>query len=182
MRDALRMLREDLRQKALTCYGAADRRAGLKVLATDGTLAMVLYRLMAGSRASRLPALEMVFGKLNSALCNCVIGRGAAFGPGFVILHSSGVVINGKVRGGSRIHLHHEVTIGEDEGGGSAVLGSDIRIGAGAKIIGPVRIGDGARVGANAVVVHDVEPGTTVVGVPARPTRRVVQGRGAAQE
>jgi serine O-acetyltransferase len=82
------------------------------------------------------------------------------------------VVINGKVRGGARVHLHHEVTIGEDRGGSAAVLGSDVEVGAGAKIIGAVRIGDGARIGANAVVVRDVEPGTTVVGVPARPVRR----------
>jgi serine O-acetyltransferase len=45
-------------------------------------------------------------------------------------------------------------------------------VGAGAKLIGPVKIGDGARVGANAVVVHDVPPNTTVVGIPARPVRR----------
>lgn len=165
------MLREDLRQKARSCYGGDDRRALLRAAVADGTLAMVLYRLMQGSREAGSPALEAVFNKLGSIVGNCVIGRGAEFGPGFVIFHSSGVVINGKVKAGARVELHHEVTIGDDEEGRSAVLGSDIRVGAGAKIIGPVTIGDGARIGANAVVVHDVAPHTTVVGVPARPVR-----------
>ncbi|HEX3344244.1 MAG TPA: serine acetyltransferase, partial [Polyangiaceae bacterium] len=56
--------------------------------------------------------------------------------------------------------------------GRSPVLGSNIHIGAGAKIFGPIAVGDGARIGANAVVVHDVAPDTTVVGVPAKPVRR----------
>jgi serine O-acetyltransferase len=172
MLNALRLLGEDLREKARWCYKSDSPGALVKVLATDGTASMVLYRLMQGSRESHLGPLEMVFNKLNSAFGNCVIGRGAEFGPGFVLFHSNGVVINGKARGGSNIHLHHEVTIGDNEAGQCGVLGSDIHIGAGAKIIGPVAVGDGARIGANAVVVHDVAPNTTVVGIPARPVKR----------
>ena len=172
MLNALRLLGEDLREKARWCYKSDSPRAVVKVLATDGTLAMVLYRLMQGSRESHLGALEMVFNKLNSAFGNCVIGRGAEFGAGFVIFHSNGVVINGKARGGSNVHLHHEVTIGDNEEGQCGVFGSNIQIGAGAKIIGPVTVGDGARIGANAVVVHDVAANTTVVGIPARPVKR----------
>jgi serine O-acetyltransferase len=172
MLNALRMLGQDLREKARWCYKSESPRALLKVLATDGTLAMVLYRLMQGSRESGLGPLEMSFNKLNSTLGGCVIGRGADFGPGFVLFHSNGVVINGKVRGGSSVHLHHEVTIGDNEDGECGVLGSNVQIGAGAKIIGPVTIGDGVRIGANAVVVHDVPDDTTVVGIPARPVKR----------
>jgi len=172
MLNALRMLGEDLREKARECYKSDEPQAVAKVLMSDGTLSMVLYRLMQGSRESHLGALEMVFNKLNSALGNCVIGRGTEFGPGFVLFHSTGVVINGKVRGGSHVHLHHEVTLGDNEEGESPMLGSHIRIGAGAKLIGGVKIGDGARIGANAVVVRDVDPNTTVVGIPARPVHR----------
>jgi len=172
MRKSLEMLGHDIRAKARICYASEDRKAIVKTLATDGTLSMVLYRLMQGSRHSNLVPLEMVFNKLNSMLGNCVIGRGAEFGPGFVLFHSNGVVINGKVRGGANVHLHHEVTIGDDEEGRSPILGSDIHIGCGAKLIGPVAIGDGARIGANAVVVHDVESHTTVVGIPAKPIRK----------
>jgi serine O-acetyltransferase len=166
------MLAGDIREKARLCYASESPGAIAKTLTTDGTLSMVLYRLMQGSRHMGAGPLEMVFNKLNSAFGNCVIGRGAEFGPGFVLFHSNGVVINGKVRAGEHIHLHHEVTIGDDDHGHAPTLGSNIRVGAGAKIIGPVSVGDGARVGANAVVVHDVEPNTTVVGIPAKPVRR----------
>ena len=114
--------------------------------------------------------LEMVFNKLNVIFCNCIIGRGAEFGPGFVLIHSTGVVINGGVRGGRNVHIEHQVTIGAERRA-SPVIGNDVFIGAGAKIIGAVTVGDGARIGANAVVVRDVPPHSTVVGIPARVVR-----------
>jgi serine O-acetyltransferase len=172
MLNALRLLREDLREKARWCYQSDSAAAIAKTLATDGTSAMILYRLMQGSREARLVPLEFAFNKLNSMVNACVIGRGTDFGPGFVIIHSHGVVINGKVRGGSNVHIEHEVTIGDSGQGACPVLGSDIYIGAGAKVIGSIAVGDGARIGANAVVVHDVQPETTVVGIPAKPVRR----------
>ena len=166
------MLAADIREKARLNYASESRAAIIKTLATDGTLSMVLYRLMQGSREIGATPLEMFFNKLNSGLGNCVIGRGAEFGPGFVIFHSSGIVINGKVKAGDHVHLHHEVTIGDDLDGGVPTLGSHIHVGAGAKIIGGVNVADGARIGANAVVVKNVEPHTTVVGIPAREVRR----------
>ncbi len=169
---ALASLREDLREKARWCYQSDSPAAVAKTLATDGTSAMILYRLMQGSREMGLAPLEMVFNKLNSIVNSCVIGRGADFGPGFVIVHSHGVVINGKVKGGRNVHLEHEVTIGDSGQGAVPVIGDGVYIGAGAKVIGPVAVGDGAKIGANAVVVHDVEPDTTVVGIPARPVKR----------
>ncbi len=69
------------------------------------------------------------------------------------------------------MYVEHQVTIGADRGM-SPVLGDNIFIGAGAKILGPVTIGDGARVGANAVVVKDVPAWSTVVGVPAKVVRQ----------
>jgi serine O-acetyltransferase len=163
-------LAADLRRKAEWCYQSSQPRAILKTLVADGTLAMVLYRLMQGSRAWRLYPLEMFFNKLNTVLCQCIIGRGAEFGPGFVLIHSQGVVINGSVRGGSDVLIEHQVTIGAERHQ-SPRLGNNVFIGAGAKILGAVVVGDGARVGANAVVVEDVPPYSTVVGIPARVVR-----------
>lgn len=167
MRTLLTLIADDLRRKALWCYQSDHLLAVLKVLCTDGTAAMILYRLMQCSGHYGLVPLEMLFNKLNAVLCNCIIGRGAEFGPGFVLIHSTGVVINGQVRGGSGIHLEHQVTIGAERRA-SPKLGNDVFIGAGAKVIGAVTIGDGARIGANAVVIDDIPSGRTAVGVPAR--------------
>lgn len=171
MLKTLRTLGADLKTKARWCYERDDLAAVAKVLMTDGTAAMVLYRCMQASRRHGLAPLEMLFNKLNSVVGGCIIGRGAEFGPGFVLIHSNGVVINGNVRGGNNVFIEHQVTIGAERRQ-SPELGNDVFIGAGAKIVGPVRIGDGARVGANAVVVHDVPANTTVVGIPAKPVRR----------
>lgn len=167
-----RDLDRDFRLKAMWCYGA-DRGVGvlLRLLLTDSTMAMVYYRLMQWARRHRLAPLEMLMNRFNGFFCNCYIGRGAEFGPGFVLVHADGVVINRLVRGGANIYVEHQVTIGADRGA-SPTLGNDIFIGAGAKIIGPVTIGDGARIGANAVVVKDVPAYATVVGVPAKVVRQ----------
>lgn len=157
----------DLRKKASWCYQDDSRRALVKTLFTDGTMAMLLYRLMQQSRRWRLAPLTMFFNKLNAVCCGCIIGRGADFGPGFVLVHSLGVVVNSKVRGGANVVIEHQVTIG-DRDYKSPVLGNDVFVGAGAKILGDVRIGDGARIGANAVVLNDVPAQSTAVGVPAR--------------
>ncbi len=167
----LRLIAEDLRQKAKWCYESESPGAMAKAALTDGTLAMVLYRLMQASRAHHMGVAEMVFNKLNTTFGGAIIGRGAEFGPGFVLIHANGVVINGNVKGGSNVFLEHQVTIGAERRQ-SPMIGSNVFIGAGAKIIGPVTIGDGARVGANAVVLHDVAADTTVVGIPAKPVRR----------
>lgn len=165
------MLSADLRAKARWCYASDRPPALVRTLLTDGTAAMVWYRLMQWSRRWRLLPLEMLFNKANAICCNCIIGRGAEFGPGFVLVHSTGIVINGEVRGGRNIVVEHQVTIGAEKRQ-APVIGDNVFIGAGAKVLGSVTIGDGARIGANAVVVKDVPPHSTVVGIPARVVRQ----------
>ena len=166
-----RLILDDLRAKAEWNYQRVDGQALLRALATDGTAAMILYRLMQWAGRRRLSPLALIFNKLNALLNNCIIGRGADFGPRFVLIHATGVVINSAVRGGSDVRVEHQVTIGT-ESWRAPILGDHVFIGAGAKIIGGVRVGTGARIGANAVVVHDVPAHCTVVGVPARIVRR----------
>ena len=86
---------------------------------------------------------------------------------GLVIILSQGIVINGSVKAGDDIRLEHQVTIGAERNT-SPRLGSDIFIGAGAKVIGAVEIGSHSKIGANAVVVKDVAAHTTVGGIPAK--------------
>lgn len=167
----LRVIVQDFRLKARWIYQTDCYRATLKALLTDGSAAMIFFRLMQWCQGHRLLPLAMLFNKVNVIFGNCIIGRGASFGPGFVLIHSTGVVINGAVRGGSNIYIEHQVTIGAERHA-VPVLGNDIFVGAGAKIVGGVVIGDGARIGANAVVVEDIPAYATVVGVPARVVRR----------
>jgi serine O-acetyltransferase len=171
MNDLFSLIASDLRAKAEWNYERVDRKAVLKALATDGTGAMLLYRLMQWAGLHGLKPLEIIFGRANAVLNNCIIGRGAQFGPGFVLIHATGIVINGTVRGGRGVHLEHQVTIGAERRR-SPVLGDHVFVGAGAKILGDVCVGDHARVGANAVVVKDVPPHSTVVGIPGRVVRR----------
>jgi serine O-acetyltransferase len=88
-------------------------------------------------------------------------------GPGFVARHGYSSILTAE-RIGANCFVHHEVTIGWDTGERAPRIGNDVFIGAGAKILGPVTIGDGVRIGANAVVLRDVPDGCTAVGVPAR--------------
>lgn len=92
---------------------------------------------------------------------NCQIGGG------LLIPHPNGVVIAPDAVIGPNCLLFQQVTIGGD-GTGVPVLGGHVDVGAGAKILGPVRVGEHARIGANAVVVHDVPAYATAVGVPAK--------------
>ena len=166
----LRLIMTDLRRKAAWCYEDERPRAVLKVLLTDGTLAMIIYRGMQWARRYRLVPLELLLNRLNSICCNCIIGRGAEFGPGFVLIHATGVVINGRVRGGENVLIEHQVTIGAERRQ-NPTIGSDVFIGAGAKVIGEINVGDHSRIGANAVVLDDVPAFATVAGIPARVVR-----------
>lgn len=167
----LSLITSDLRAKSQWSYKNTHWKAIVQTLLTDGTAAMIWYRLMQWSRRWRLTPLEMLCNKANAICCNCIIGRGAEFGPGFVLIHSTGIVINGQVRGGEHVYLEHQVTIGAEQRQ-SPVLGDRVFIGAGAKIIGLVHIGTEAKIGANAVVLHDIPTGATAVGIPAKVVRQ----------
>lgn len=168
----LTLIREDLGLKARWCYGTSDgMRKKLRLLFTDATFSMIFYRLQQWARRRGLTPIEFFFARINSMLCNCLIGRGAEFGRGFVMIHSTGVVINRLVRAGNFVFIEHQVTVGAERGE-SPRIGNNVFIGAGAKIIGAVDIGDGAKIGANAVVTKPVPPYATVVGVPARVVRQ----------
>lgn len=94
----------------------------------------------------------------------------ARIGKGFYIGHFGNIIIHPDTVMGERCSISHGVTIGVLGGDRAGVprLGNDVYVGSGAKILGPVTIGDGAVIGANAVVLEDVPAGATAVGVPAR--------------
>lgn len=99
------------------------------------------------------------------------IHPGATIGKQFFIDHGMGVVIGETAEVGDRVTLYHGVTLGGttwNKGKRHPTLGDDVVVGAGAKILGPVTVGAGAAIGSNAVVVKNVPPGATAVGIPAR--------------
>ncbi|RJP77263.1 MAG: serine acetyltransferase [Desulfobacteraceae bacterium] len=113
--------------------------------------------------------------KANTFLCGAVIGRGASFDKNFVILHSVGVVINSRVKGGRDIVIESGVVIGEEKSK-CPMLGSNIFIGSGAKIFGDITIGDNVTIGANAVVNKSIPSDVVVAGVPAAVVRHKSTG------
>ena len=164
-------LLEDLRTKCRCYYDEVTPKGMLRVVASDGTSANVLYRAAQALRERRLGVLATIVSEVNQFKNGCLIGRRAQFGPGLVLMHPHGVVINGGVRGGRNVVIESGVVIGAARNGPNVqvpTIGNNVFIGAGAKILGPVTIGDNVTIGANAVVVKDVPDGATVVGIPAR--------------
>jgi serine O-acetyltransferase len=96
------------------------------------------------------------------------------FGPGLALAHYGSIVVNGMVRVGRNCRIHPGVVVGELDGK-APTIGDDVYLGPGAKLYGGISIGDGAAVGANAVVNRDVPPRVVVAGIPAR----VVSERGS---
>lgn len=103
----------------------------------------------------------------------CFLQVGAQIGPGLKLPHPQGIVIGAGTRVGRNCVLYQQVTLGGARRGDFAadrypVIGDDVVVFAGAKLLGAVRVGNGACIGANAVVIRDVPAGRTAVGVPAR--------------
>jgi len=104
----------------------------------------------------------------------------AKLGRRLVIDHGMGVVIGETAEVGDDCYLYHQVTLGVARTSGGKrhpTVGNNVIIGAGAKVLGPIHIGDNARVGANSVVLDNVPNDITVVGMPARPVDRAVPSR-----
>lgn len=110
------------------------------------------------------------------------IHPGAVIGSGIMIDHGTGIVIGETARVGDNVSMLHGVTLGGSgcgRGERHPRIGSGVLISAGAKILGRVTIGDGAKIGAGSLVLGDVQPHTTVAGVPARRVGRLLQAQPA---
>lgn len=163
----MKYLKADIKQKQQVLINEGYQVSIFRTLLSDGTSANVLYRLTYWLVQHSLSPIALITLWLNRVINGCVIGAKTFFDQGFVIMHPVGVVINSKVRGGKNIIVESGVVIG-DEKGQAPILGNNVFIGAGAKIIGGITIGDNVKIGANAVVVNDVPSDVTVVGIPAK--------------
>ncbi len=162
---------EDFKFKSECYFHQSDIKSLIRVFLSDGSSAVVLFRVAEFFRSIKLGFIGWLFLYISKLINGCVIGRNAEFGEGFVLMHPNGVIINGGVKAGKKIVIESGVVIGANRNGLPVkvpVLGDDIFIGAGAKILGDIKIGSNVKIGANSVVVKDVPDGATVVGIPGR--------------
>lgn len=151
-------------------------RNQLEVLTTyPGLHAIWWHRLSHKLWLARWQYLARVISTIARWLTGVEIHPGARIGRRFFIDHGMGIVIGETAEIGDDCTLYHGVTLGGtswNAGKRHPTLGNNVVVGAGAKVLGPIQIGNGARVGSNAVVVKAVPEGATVVGIPARVVKR----------
>jgi serine O-acetyltransferase len=141
------------------------------IFVSDAFGALVLYRLKSTCQRRGIPFLPSLLHRGAMMWAQVTIGDPVLVHPGVRFPHGN-VVIDGFVEIHPGVVLRPFVTIGLREGEFSGpTIGRDVKIGTGAKVIGAITVGESAVVGANAVVVHDVAPGSVVTGMPARPVR-----------
>ncbi|MCG2633376.1 MAG: serine O-acetyltransferase [Gammaproteobacteria bacterium] len=147
-------------------------RHWLEVLTTyPGLHALLFHRVNHRLWRWHLRWLARFFAHVSRWLTGIEIHPGARIGRRFFIDHGMGVVIGETAEVGDDCTLYHGVTLGGtswDKGKRHPTLEDGVVIGAGAKVLGPITVGAGARIGSNSVVVRTVPPGATVVGIPAR--------------
>ncbi len=147
-------------------------RNAFDVLTTyPGFHALLFHRLAGRLWRWRLRWLARIVALISRWLTGIEIHPGARIGRRFFIDHGMGVVIGETADIGDDVTLYHGVTLGGtswQSGKRHPTLGDDVVVGAGAKLLGPIRVGGGARIGSNAVVLKDVPEGATMVGIPAR--------------
>jgi serine O-acetyltransferase len=145
-----------------------------------GVQALLAHRVAHALREAGVPLAPRTIAYLSRAVTGVEIHPAAKIGPEFFIDHGSGVVIGETAEIGRRVTLYQGVTLGGtgfQPGKRHPTLGDNVTVGSGAKLLGPIAVGDGAKVGANTVVVEDVPPFSTVVGNPGHPVR--VEGKRA---
>ncbi len=165
----LEQLREDI--SVIFDRDPAARSTWEVITCYPGFHAMVMHRVAHRLWNAGLRWIARWLAHLARWLTGIEIHPGATIGRRFFIDHGMGVVIGETSVIGDDCTLYHGVTLGGtswDKGKRHPTLGKNVVIGAGAKVLGPITLGDGARVGSNAVVVKDVPAGATAVGIPAR--------------
>ena len=169
VREALATLRNDI--EVARERDPAARSTIEVLLCYPGLHAIWMHRLAHRLDATGLHLPARLVSQVSRLATGVEIHPGASIGPGCFIDHGMGVVIGETAIIGDDCTLYHGVTLGGtswQKGKRHPTLGRDVVVGAGAKVLGPIEIGDGARIGSNAVVVKPVPPGATVVGIPGR--------------
>jgi serine O-acetyltransferase len=158
----------------------AARRAGtVEILSSwAGVQALLAHRIAHALHEVEVPLAPLAISYATRSVTGVEIHPAARIGGDFFIDHGSGVVIGETAEIGDRVTLYQGVTLGGtgfQRGKRHPTLGDNVTVGSGAKLLGPIEVGHGAKVGANTVVVEDVPPSATVVGNPGHTVK--VEGR-----
>lgn len=147
-------------------------RSGLEVLLLYPSIhVMIAYRIAHKLYSMKLFFTARFISQIARFFTGIEIHPGATIGKGLFIDHGMGVVIGETSEVGDNVTIYHGVTLGgtgKHKGKRHPSIGNDVIIGAGAKILGPIFVGDNAKVGANSVVLKDVPSNATAVGSPAK--------------
>ena len=172
MSDTFKKIRNDFRA-ALSMDPAATSRLEV-ALTYSGFHALLCYRLAHWLWKRRIPFVPRALSQVGRFFTGIEIHPGAAIGSGLFIDHGMGVVIGETTEIGDHVTLFQGVTLGgtgKQRGKRHPTLGSHVVVGAGAKVLGPITIGDYVKIGANSVVLQEVPDHSTVVGIPGRIVR-----------
>lgn len=140
----------------------------------SGLHAVIFHRVAHALYNKKLYFLARSVSQLSRFITGIEIHPGAKIGKGLLIDHGSGVVIGETAEVGDNCLIYQGVTLGgtgKEKGKRHPTLGNNVMVGAGARVLGPFKIGDNAKIAANAVVLKEVPPNATAVGVPARIVR-----------
>jgi serine O-acetyltransferase len=167
----MRVVREIVRDTLAVAHTLFGTRIGPREVAAaalhDGVQALALSRVRQAALRWNLGIIDSVARRTQKALFGIDIGREAILGEGIFFAHTVGIVIGGDARIGDRVMFLGCNTVGSIRQDDFPRIGNDVIIGAGARILGAISIGDGAAIGANAVVLRNVPTGASAYGVPA---------------
>ena len=167
----------DLRE-TIAAYKARDpaARSGIEILLLyPGVKAVRSYRKAHWCYEHNLKFLARFISQLSRRRTGIEIHPGAKIGRRLVIDHGMGVVIGETAEVGDDCLIYHGVTLGgtgKDQGKRHPTIGNNVLIGTGAKVLGPFKVGDNSRIAAGSVVLTEIPPNCTAVGVPAKVVRR----------
>jgi serine O-acetyltransferase len=158
---------------------AARGVSSLEILLNwPGVHALLAHRVSSTLHAARVPLVPRAMALVTRAITNIEIHPAATIGQGLFIDHGTGVVVGETAQIGDNVTLYQGVTLGGTgfaTGKRHPTVEDNVTIGSGAKLLGPITVGHGAKIGANSVVITDVPPNSTVVGNPGHVVR--VDGR-----
>lgn len=151
-------------------------RSTIEILLTySGLHAIIMYRAAHWFHTRKLFTVARCISQFARFLTGIEIHPGAKIGKGFFIDHGAGVVIGETTEIGDNCLVYQGVTLGgtgKEKGKRHPTLGNNVMVGSGARVLGPFKVGDNAKIAANAVVLEEVPPNCTAVGVPARIVKR----------